>query len=199
MRRSSVFLAVVALVSGCGLSRPAASPSSSLATTDAVAGLTDANIVAIVIAANHADILYADLALAKSVDPDVRAFASMVRQDHQAVNEAVVALVTRLSVTPVENESSLDLRDDADATRLALRDLEGFAFDSAYGASEVAYHRLLLRVIEGTLLPGAKNSDLRALLLQVRPAVAAHLSHALALAERLSARRPWGTGGHGMR
>ena len=188
--RAPLLLGAVAVLSACGLSRSAASDGSAAETSPAASGgLTDANIAAIVVAANNADILYADLALAKSLDADIRAFATMVKKDHESVNEAAVALVTRLKVTPVDNEASFDLRDDAETKRLTFRELEGFAFDSAYSANEVSYHRTVLGTIDRVLIPGARNAELRALLVQVRPAVAAHLDHAVALAAKRAARR----------
>jgi putative membrane protein len=150
--------------------------------------LTDANIAAVVVQANNADILYADLALAKSRTPAVREFATMTKRDHESVNEAAVALVTRLGVTPVDNTLSFDLRDDAETKRLTLRDFEGFAFDSAYAANEVTYHTTVLGAIDSVLIPGAKNTELRDLLIAVRPAVAAHLTHAQTLAASLQRR-----------
>lgn len=150
--------------------------------------LTDANIAAIVVQANTADILYADLALAKSRTPAVREFATMTKRDHESVNEAAVALVTRLGITPVDNTLSFDLRDDAETKRLTLRDFEGFAFDSAYATNEVTYHTTLLGAIDSALIPGARNTDLRDLLIAVRPAVAAHLTHAQTLAASLDRR-----------
>ena len=148
----------------------------------ATSGLTDANIAAIVVAANNADVLYADLALAKSQNTAVRAFATMVKEDHESINEAAVALVTRLGITPIDNQISFDLRDDAETKRLFFRDLEGAVFDSAYAANEVSYHRSVLGVIDGALIPSARNAELRALLVDVRPAVAAHLEYAIAMA-----------------
>ncbi len=152
-------------------------------------GLTDANIAAIVVAANNADILYADLALAKSKDSEVRTFATMVKKDHESVNQAAVALVTRLKVKPVDNQLSFDLRDDAETKRLMFRDLEGFAFDSAYAANEVSYHVMLLGAIDATLIPSAQNAELQMLLVEVRPAVQAHLDHARTLAATKTRRR----------
>jgi len=150
--------------------------------------ITDANIAAIVVTANTIDIQYADLALAKSQDADVREFATMVKRDHQSVNEAAGALVTRLGVTPEMNGVAFDLRDDAETKRLTLRDFEGAAFDSAYAANEVAYHTTVLGAIDGALIPSAQNAELKALLVAVRPAVAAHLEHARELAAKKSRR-----------
>lgn len=176
-------LGACALVGGSRAGTTAAPAASASAS-----GLSDANIAAIVVAANNADILYADLALAKSGDEEIRGFATMVKKDHQSVNEAAVALVTRLKVTPVDNQISFDLRDDAETKRLRFRDLEGFAFDSAYAANEVSYHTTVLGAIDGALIPSAQNAELRALLVQVRPAVAAHLEHATAMAAKKTVR-----------
>ena len=150
--------------------------------------LTDANIAAIVATANTADILYANMALAKSQRADVRQFASMVKKDHESVNEAVAALVTRLGVTPQMNTLAFDLRDDAQTKRLTIRDLEGLAFDSAYAANEVTYHETVLGAIDRTLIPGVRHAELKALLGRVRPAVAAHLEHARTLASTVRSR-----------
>jgi putative membrane protein len=144
--------------------------------------LSDANIAAVVVTANDADILYAEMALAKSQDSDVRDFATMVKKDHESVNEAAAALVRRLGVTPEMNTLAFDLRDDAETKRLTLRDFEGFSFDSAYAVNEVSYHETLLGAIDDALIPSAQHAELKALLVQVRPAVAAHLEHARRLA-----------------
>ncbi len=180
IRRSAVApLLLLAFLGACRWQRaPEAAP----------AALSDANIAAIVVAANNADILYADLALAKSQDPAVREFATMVKKDHESVNEAAVALVTRLGVTPVDNELSFDLRDDSQTKRLVLRDFEGFAFDSAYAANEVAYHTSVVSALDNALIPGAQNAELKALLEAVRPAIVAHLEHAKRLAAQKSTR-----------
>jgi len=196
-------LAVPALLGACswlGLGGAKTAPASSAAAAPAASsaaapaarpgsGLTDANIAAIVVAANNADILYADLALAKSQDAAVRSFATMVKKDHESVNQAAVALVTRLKVKPVDNQISFDLRDDAETKRLMFRDLEGFAFDSAYAANEVSYHTTVLGAIDAALIPSAQNAELKSLLVEVRPAVQAHLDHARELAASKTRRR----------
>lgn len=189
LRPVSLVLTLTVLAGACGAfgggsAAPAPAPASANAS-----GLSDANIAAIVVAANNADIMYAEMALAKSQDTDVRSFATMVKSDHQSVNRAAVELVTRLNVTPVDNQISFDLRDDAETKRLRLRDLEGFAFDSAYATNEVSYHTTVLGAIDAALIPSAQNAELKALLVQVRPAVEAHLGHAKQLMENKTKRR----------
>jgi putative membrane protein len=150
--------------------------------------ITDANIAAIVVTANTIDIQYAEMAIAKSQTPAVREFAEMVKKDHQSVNEAAGALVARLGVTPEMNTIAFDLRDDAEVKRLTLRDFEGAAFDSAYAANEITYHTTVLGAIDNALIPSAQNAELKALLVAVRPAVAAHLEHARTLASQVGRR-----------
>lgn len=140
--------------------------------------VTDANIAAIVVAANNADIAYANMALNKAISPEVRAYAQRMIADHGGVNTAATALVTRLGITPVETSISLDLRDKAELIRDRLRERQGVEFDRDYIDNEIEYHESLLKTIDDTLIPSATNPDVREILRTTRPAVAAHLEHA---------------------
>lgn len=156
--------------------------------TPAEPAVTDAHIAGIVLTANTADILYAEMALAKSANEDVRAFARMMKSDHSAVNDQLRELAQRLQVDPLMNTIAFDLRDDAEVKRLTLRDLEGFVFDSAYASNEVKYHTTVLGAIDDVLIPAAQHPDVKALLADVRPAIAAHLRHARELASKATVR-----------
>jgi putative membrane protein len=147
--------------------------------------LTDANIAAIVVAANNIDIRNGELALERSGRSDIRAFAQTMISDHSGVNKAAVDLVTKLKVTPVENATSTGLVASANDTRAALAARTGLDFDRAYIANEVDYHRAVLLAIDDALIPAAQNPELRALLVAVRPAVAAHLQHAESLKQQV--------------
>jgi putative membrane protein len=59
-----------------------------------------------------------------------------------------------------------------------LKQLKGAAFDKAYVDHEVAYHQQVLDAVDKALIPNAKNEQLKALLVKVRPAFVAHLEHA---------------------
>jgi putative membrane protein len=59
-----------------------------------------------------------------------------------------------------------------------MRPLRGRSFDSTYIANEIAFHTRLLATLDDTLLPRADDPQLRQMLVSVRPAVAAHLTHA---------------------
>src|SRR5439155_26429858 len=87
-------------------------------------------------------------------------------------------LVTRLKVTPQDNDTSRSIKKGGDVNVATLKTLKGAAFDKAYVDHEVAYHQAVLDAVDKTLIPNASNADLKALLVKVRPAFVAHLDHA---------------------
>jgi putative membrane protein len=147
--------------------------------------VTDAQIASIVVTANQVDVDAGKLAASTSKDAEVRKFAQVMVRDHTDVNRQAVALVTRLKVTPQENETSQILAAGGEKNIAALKALKGAAFDKSYVDHEVAYHQAVLDAVDKTLIPNAKNDELKALLVKVRPAFVAHLEHAKHLAATL--------------
>lgn len=145
----------------------------------------DAQIAAIVVAANTVDIDAGKLAGSKTKNKEVRAFAERMVADHSGVNQQAVALVRKLHVTPEENDTSKSLTQGGAATRDRLKGLSGHAFDKAYVDNEVSYHQTVLDALDKTLIPSASNAELKALLVKVRPAFVAHLEHAKHLQAQL--------------
>lgn len=142
------------------------------------AGPNDAQIAAIVVAANSVDIEAGQLAQSKAKHAEVKKFAQLMVTDHSGVNKLAVELVTRLQVTPEENDISKSLRQGGVETLARLKGLKGAQFDKAYVDNEVAYHQAVMDALDKTLIPGAQNAELKALLIKVRPAFVAHLDHA---------------------
>ena len=124
------------------------------------AGINDAQIAHIAYTAGQLDVEAGRQALAKTTDPEVRAFAETMVRDHAAVNDQALALVGRLNVTPEANPVSASLTEQAAATRERLAALEGEAFDRAYVENEVAFHRTVNEALSGTLIPSARNAEL---------------------------------------
>ena len=141
-------------------------------------GPTDPQIAAIVVAANQADIDAGKLADSKTQSKDVKAFAERMVADHTSVNQAAVNLVQKLGVTPEANPTSDSLKQGGEANIANLKSLQGEQFDRAYIDHEVTYHDQVLDALDKTLIPSAKNAELKALLVKVRPAFVAHLEHA---------------------
>jgi putative membrane protein len=141
-------------------------------------GPSDAQIAAIVVAANQVDIDAGKLAESKSTSKEVKDFAQRMVTDHTGVNKSATELVTKLKVKPEENPTSTSLKKGGEDTRKRLQGLKGAEFDKAYIDNEVTYHQTVLDAVDKTLIPNAKNEELKALLVKVRPAFVAHLEHA---------------------
>jgi putative membrane protein len=142
------------------------------------AGPTDAQVAAIVLTANQVDIDAGKLAVSRSDNKDVKEFAQRMVTDHTGVNKAATELATRLEVKPEDNATSKSLKQGGDRALERLKALKGHDFDRRYVDNEVTYHQAVLDALDKTLIPAAKNGELKALLVKVRPAFAAHLEHA---------------------
>jgi len=140
--------------------------------------INDAQIASIVVTANQVDIDAGKLASAKAQSDEVKAFGKQMVTDHSGVNKQATELVTKLKVKPEDNPTSQSLKAGGEENLNKLRSLKGAAFDKAYVDHEVAYHQAVLDAVDKTLIPNAKNEELKALLVKVRPAFVAHLEHA---------------------
>src|ERR1700693_2911105 len=141
-------------------------------------GVNDAQIASIVVTANQVDIDPSKLAQSTSANAEVKKFAERMITDHTGVNKSAVDLVTKLKVTPEDNATSQSLKSGGDKNLANLKPLKGTAFDKAYVDHEVVYHEQVIDAIDKTLIPNAKNEELKGLLVKVRPAFVAHLEHA---------------------
>jgi putative membrane protein len=141
-------------------------------------GPTDPQIAAIVVTANQVDIDAGKLAKGKTHNKDVKAFAQQMITDHTSVNKQATDLAKKLKVTPESSPTSESLKKGGDENIANLKKLKGKEFDKAYVDHEVAYHEQVLDAIDKTLVPSAKNAELKGLIEKVRPAFVAHLDHA---------------------
>ena len=148
------------------------------ATAQAQSAPDDAQIAGIVVAANTVDIDAGKLAQKKSKNKEVRAFAKQMVTDHTGVNKQAVALVTKLKMTPQDSDLSKSLKQGGSDNLAKLKGLKGAAFDKAYVEHEVVYHQAVIDALDKTLIPNAKNAELKETLVKVRPAFVAHLEHA---------------------
>jgi putative membrane protein len=142
--------------------------------------LDDPTIVAIFDAANTWDVETGDLAIARGKTADVREFGAMLARDHKAVRQQGRDLATKLGVTPTPPKDFSMTKDHAEAMQ-KLRALHGAAFDRAFLAHEVAYHKAVLDAVTTTLLPALQNAEVKDLVNKVAPAFNAHMVRAQSL------------------
>ena len=147
---------------------------------------TDPQIAHIAYTAGNIDIAAAKQALARSHNKAVRSFAQEMVRDHQAVNDKALALVKKLHVTPQDNPTSEALSKQAKTTLDKLSHLSGSAYDRAYVDNEVAYHKTVNGALEKTLIPSAKNGELKSLLETGLTLFREHQAHAEMVAKGLT-------------
>lgn len=146
---------------------------------------SDPQIAHIAYTAGEIDIAAAEQALGKSKNAKVRDFAQTMVRDHKAVNVQALSLVKRLGVPPEGNATSASLSDQARAKHAELAKLEGAAFDKAYVDNEVAYHHTVNAALSTTLIPSARNGELKTLLETGLKLFQEHQQHAEHLAHEL--------------
>jgi putative membrane protein len=163
--RLSAAIAAACLMIGPALAQGAAKP-------------TDPQIAHIAYTAGVIDITAAKQAIKKSKNKKVVAFAKDMLRDHEAVNKQALDLVKKLKVTPEDNDTSRALSKQAAAKQAELKKLKGAAYDKAYIANEVAFHKTVDNALETTLIPSASNAELKSLLQTGLKIFQGHLQHA---------------------
>ena len=147
-------------------------------TAPAAAPPNDAQIAQIVLTADTVDVDYGKLAVKKTKNAEVKAFAETMIRDHTAVNDKAAALAKKINLTPEASDTSKSLKADGKKQLAKLKALTGTEFDKAYVDNEVSYHEAVIGLLDKTLIPNTKNAELRSLLESGRPIFAAHLEHA---------------------
>jgi putative membrane protein len=160
---------------------------------DAGAELSDAQIAAVVLAANGGEVEQGEIAVNAGQRDDVRAFARMLVTMHSAAVERENALFRTLMLTPEENAVSAELKAASDATVQALNAANAAGFDMLYVMSQVDAHRKVLDLIDDRLLPSVTSAELRAELNTMRADVQRHLELATELLAALGEAPDGGT------
>jgi putative membrane protein len=160
--------------------QPASAPPP-VATVDSTPPLTDAQILHVLHSANASQIAQAKLAVAKAKDARVRKLAAMLIDDQTKADAKGAAVARKAGLTPEASPVSSSLDSDAGQSTSALEAESGVDFDRAYVGTQVKQHKAELALIDGQLIPNARNSDLVTLLKTVRPSIELHFQRALEL------------------
>ncbi len=146
--------------------------------------LNDAQIADITVTATTVAINRGKLADKKSHNREVRAFAREMVDNHTQLNNQVSALVKKLHLDSGGNDLSVSLKKNDEESLHKLQALNDKAFDRAYVDNEVAFHKTILNNLDNTLIPNAKNAELKHMLRKMRAQTEEHL-------EAFSSLRVW--------
>ena len=146
-----------------------------LAETEA---LDDAKIAGVVAAVNQAELNVGDLAHLVSSRPDVRLFALGLFEAHAESDSRFDDWAKKKGITPQASSTSDHLTAGGEKLLEKLKRQEGILFDLDYMNHEVDFHQQALDLWDGTLIPNAKDEELKNLLDLMRPTLVEHLERA---------------------
>jgi putative membrane protein len=146
--------------------------------SSAADSLSDVEIAHAAYSADDLDIAYAKIALEKSKTSAIREFAELMVKDHTAANQAALALVKKLGVTPKDNAFSQTLIKNGEAKKAELRGLSGAAFDKAYAQNELAYHQVVVKTVAEQWIPTIQNAEFKKFMTDANEIFKVHLNHA---------------------
>ncbi|MGC4063332.1 MAG: DUF4142 domain-containing protein [Polyangiaceae bacterium] len=140
--------------------------------------LSDAQVLHAATTLNAGEVAEAQLAVTRSQNSAVRAFAERMVTDHGTAIQQIATVAAAQQLTPVDNPTSESLRSRTatELTSLAVETTE--RFDRQYMLAQVAMHQDALILIDTQLVPSAQRNEIDTLLGTLRAAVAEHLSQA---------------------
>ena len=135
------------------------------------------DIAGILTTANQSEIDQANIALGKTSNAGVRAFAQMMVTDHTNALNTARDVFARNGITPADNATTDDLKTNGRRSTMNLNAYSGASFDRAYMQAQIDTHQWLLTNLDSLLIPSSRG-DLRNLLETTRATVSSHLDKA---------------------
>ncbi len=148
-------------------------------------GLTDANIVALLDAANKADSASGAVAAKKATAADVKAYARLMMSEHHALRLEGQRLAKQLGVEPKAPEKDPLAPYVASEMKTLQTTPKGAEFDRAYIDNEVTIHQAVLDLANQARVT-TQTAELRALIEKAIPVIRKHLDQAMALQKQLT-------------
>jgi putative membrane protein len=124
--------------------------------------------------ANAAEIQTSELATKQAQSPAVKKMANTLLTHHRQNRTQLESLAKQKNVDLVPAEGGNTRQDTAGV--LALRSLEGAAFDSAFVAGQIEAHETNIDAIRSQMLPSAKDAEVRQFLEKTQAAMEKHLA-----------------------
>lgn len=154
------------------------SPEAKIPVAQSPADLNDLEIAHVAYTADNIDIRYAEIALKRSANPEVRAFAETMIRDHTAVNDLALSLLDKLGASAQDNFLSQKLNADSEGVVSKLNSLSGAEFDLYYATNELAYHKAVNGLLETSLIPNIENAEVKELFISGHEIFKGHQDHA---------------------
>ncbi len=152
---------------------------------------SDAQILAILDAANDKEIEESKAILAITKNKNVKAFAEMMVKHHGEAKKKAAKLASTAGLSPAENADAKKLMEKTQADVARLKGMTGAELDAAYVQLMVDDHKEALDLVDKKLMPAAKNADLKKMIeTDLRPTIESHHKQAQELAKKVTPGQP---------
>lgn len=147
-----------------------------------LAGMNDANILAVMSMSDSLEIAAGQLAKTKAKHADVKKFANMMVTDHTKMKREGQTLAQKANITPTP-PTMVPGASDMTASMDALRNAEGASFDSLYIAQQISMHEMVLNNLNTA---SAQDTSLSGLITRAKTHVQHHLDEARSIQGKLT-------------
>ncbi|HEX5071751.1 MAG TPA: DUF4142 domain-containing protein [Gemmatimonadaceae bacterium] len=144
---------------------------------------SDADILGLMQEANRAELQAGQLALQISSNADVKAFASTMLAEHDAIKTELESLATQLNITPTVPNDALRKLQDSEIDAIAGLGASNFGFH--YMSLQVDVHQRTLALVDAFVAKAQQAALRDALQNDVRPHIVVHLAAAQELKSRI--------------
>jgi putative membrane protein len=148
-------------------------------------GMTDANIVAMLDAANKADSAGGAVASKKATNAEVKAFAKLMMSEHHALRAAGQQLAKQLGVEPKPPQHDPLAPYVASEMKALQTAAKGAEFDRTYIENEVTVHQAVLDLANQARV-STQTPQLKELIEKAIPVIRKHLEQAEGIQKKLS-------------
>jgi len=135
---------------------------------EAVAELSDAQIAGAANVANEQIVKAAKTAQKSAANQKLIDYANSMIREHERFSSEFKAVLNKVSVSPSESVTSVELRTDALRDAATLIMLKGADFDKKYLHQHLAFLQHFIDLLDSTLIPGAKNPEIKSYLQAMR-------------------------------
>lgn len=162
---------------------PADEPGTRLANPPA-AGLSEREVVGMLQTVNKGELEAAQMAVERSTNEQVIAYARRMIADHEENNRKLETV----GVRPARGEFTNKMERKHKSLSNRLGRLEGANFDRAYMNAMIEDHEMVIDKLDKKMIPAAKTGALSSHLTETRSAVESHLEEARRIKSSLGTR-----------
>lgn len=151
---------------------------------------SDAEVIAVAQAIDAAEIEQAQFIAQATQNAAVKKLAGRFESDTATTEDTITAFIERTKIVPAQTSLSAALSDEQSTSLNALYNSDGVVLDFTYVSIQVTAHATALGLYDYSLIPSAKNPELRAELVTQRAAVSLHFANAQQLLSTMKDEHP---------